>query len=118
METAVSAQVHPGVTPAAGVAPGNGGARIQSVLDSSAHPWVARPIGRAEGVVTDVNYAGGVMIIRSGGRSIEVVVLPSTPIVGRSSAFYAFSDIRRGARVQVLMNQRGSTYVAQMITLF
>ncbi|HEV3157202.1 MAG TPA: hypothetical protein VGZ00_07635 [Candidatus Baltobacteraceae bacterium] len=89
--------------------------RLRSVLDISSHPLPAHPAGTADGVVTQVNYSTGVMVVRQGSRTFEIVVLPSTPIVGSSSEYFTFSDIRRGVHVHVLMNQRGDIFVAQMI---
>jgi hypothetical protein len=57
------------------------------------------------------------MSVQMPNRRIDVVVLPSTTIQGSTNTFHTIADIVKGQRVQVVMSQRGSSFVAEIIHL-
>jgi hypothetical protein len=76
----------------------------------------AKDAGTIEGDVVGVDYRTGTIAVQSGARRIEIVVLPSTNIVG-SDKFHTISDIQKGSHVVVILSQRAGTYSAQIIRL-
>jgi hypothetical protein len=76
----------------------------------------AKNAGTVEGDVVAVDYRTGTISVQSGSRRIEIVVLPSTNIVG-SDKFHTIADIQKGSHVVVILSQRGGTYSAQIIRL-
>jgi hypothetical protein len=76
----------------------------------------AKNAGTIEGEVTAVDYRAGTIAVQSGGRRVEVVVLPSTNIVGHDN-FHTIADIQKGSRVQVILSERAGTFIAQIIKL-
>jgi len=73
--------------------------------------------GQIRGHVIGVDYRSGVMTVQGrNGRVLDILVLPSTTISGRSG-FQTISDISRGAQVHVIMSRRGNNFIAQIITL-
>jgi hypothetical protein len=76
----------------------------------------AKNAGTIEGDVVAVDYRTGTIAVQSGSRRLEIVVLPSTNIVG-SDKFHTIADIQKGSRVVVILSQRGGTYSAQIIRL-
>jgi Cu/Ag efflux protein CusF len=78
----------------------------------------SRDAGTIEGVVTAVDYRKGLITLQSPGRGrLDVVVLPSTTFEGRGTDFQAFSDVVRGAKVEILASRRGDFLVAQVVRL-
>lgn len=73
--------------------------------------------GSIEGEVVSVDYRTSRFSVRSGTTTYDVVVLPSTDFQGRNNAFRGIIDIKKGAHVNVMLSQRASTYVAQIIHL-
>jgi hypothetical protein len=76
----------------------------------------AKNAGTIEGDVVAVDYRTGTISVQSGSRRIEIVVLPSTNIVG-SDKFHTIADIQKGSHVVVILSQRAGTYSAQIIRL-
>jgi molecular chaperone DnaK (HSP70) len=76
----------------------------------------AKNAGTIEGQVVAVDYRTGTIAVQAGSRRLEIVVLPSTNIVG-SDKFHTIADIQKGSRVSVLLSQRAGTYSAQIIRL-
>lgn len=78
----------------------------------------SRDAGTIEGVVTAVDYRKGLITLQSPGRGrLEIVVLPSTTFEGRGTDFQAFSDVVRGAKIEILASRRGDFLVAQVVRL-
>lgn len=113
LPAAVSAEPKP--TPSASLTPA-AASRLRTILDMNGHPLPAHPAASVDGVVTNVKYGSGLITVHAGDHhDVEIVVLPSTTIVGKHAGFFTFSDLRRGAHVHVLMSERGGIFVAQMI---
>ena len=77
----------------------------------------AKDAGSIEGEVVSVDYRTNRMIVRSGTTTYDVTVLPSTDFRGRTNSFHGFTDIKRGAHVDVMLSQRAQTLTAQIIHL-
>ena len=74
--------------------------------------------GTIEGRVTTIDYQRDVLGVDAGPRGrIDVNVMPSTSIQGKDSAYHAFTDIKRGQRVQILSSIADGKYVAQIIRI-
>jgi hypothetical protein len=80
----------------------------------------ARNAGTIEGRVASIDYKSGVMSVDvpQGGskKTYDVLVVPGTNIQGNKT-FHTIADLKKGARVQVLLSQHGATYTAQIIRL-
>jgi hypothetical protein len=80
----------------------------------------AKNAGTIDGRVASINYKTGEMMVDVGQggskRSFDVLVVPGTNIQGNGD-FHTIADLKKGAHVQVLMSQHGSTYTAQIIRL-
>jgi hypothetical protein len=76
--------------------------------------------GTIDGRVGSIEYHTGRMTVdvSRGGvkKTYDVVVVPGTNIQG-AKGFHTIADLKKGAHVQVLMSQHGSTYTAQIIRL-
>lgn len=78
----------------------------------------SRNAGTLEGVVTAVDYRKGIITLQSPGRGkLDVLVLPSTTFEGRGPDFQAFSDVVRGAKVEILASRRADFFIAQVVRL-
>jgi len=77
----------------------------------------AKAAGTIEGQVLSIDYGASTMSVDSGGKTIDVRILPSTNIEGGGDDFHSIADIKKGQRLRVLLSKRGSTYSAQIITL-
>lgn len=73
--------------------------------------------GSVEGEVVSVDYRTSHFSVKSGTTVYDIVVLPSTDFQGRNNAFRGMIDIKKGAHVSVMLSQRATTYVAQIIHL-
>jgi hypothetical protein len=73
--------------------------------------------GVIDGVVSAVDYRSGMMSVQMLSRRIDVLVLPSTTIQSSTNTFHTIADIVKGQRVQVVMSQRGNSFVAEIIHL-
>lgn len=73
--------------------------------------------GAVDGEVTSVDYRTSHFTVRAGGMTYDVVVLPSTDFEGPTNAFRGITDIKKGAHLSVMLSQRATTYVAQIIHL-
>jgi len=78
----------------------------------------ARNAGTIVGRVEGIDYKTGVMTVVTLGarRTYDVLVVPGTNILGNRD-FHTIADLKRGARVEILMSQHGATYTAQIIHL-
>jgi hypothetical protein len=76
----------------------------------------AKNAGTIEGEVVAVDYRAGTIVVQSGGRRVDVVVLPSTNIQGHDN-FHTIADIAKGSRVSVILSERAGTFIAQIIRL-
>jgi|HubBroStandDraft_6_1064221.scaffolds.fasta_scaffold588231_1 hypothetical protein len=80
-------------------------------------PLRQRNGGQIRGHVMNVDYRSGMMTVQArNGRILDILVLPSTNISGRSG-FQTIADIARGAQVHVIMSRRGNSFIAQLITI-
>jgi len=77
----------------------------------------AKAAGTIEGQVVAIDYGGSTMSVESGGKTIDVTILPSTNIEGGGNDFHSIADIKKGQKLRVLLSKRGSMYSAQIITL-
>ena len=77
----------------------------------------AKDAGSIDGEIVAVDYRTNHIIVRSGPSIYDVVVLPSTDFRGRSNGFHGFTDLRRGAHVNVMLSQREKTLTAQIVHL-
>ena len=80
----------------------------------------AKNAGTIQGRITSIDYHTGVMAVdvTGGGakKTYDVLVVPGTNIQGAKD-FHTIADLKKGARVEVLMSQHGTTYTAQIIRL-
>jgi hypothetical protein len=80
----------------------------------------ARNAGSIDGRVTSIDYKTGEMLVEVGQggakKTYDVMVVPGTNIQGNGD-FHTIADLKKGARIQVLMSQHGTTYTAQIIRL-
>jgi hypothetical protein len=76
----------------------------------------AKNAGTIDGEVVAVDYRAGTIGVQSGGRRVDVVVLPSTNIQGHDN-FHTIADIAKGSHVEVILSRRGDTFIAQIIRL-
>jgi len=77
----------------------------------------ARNAGSIDGVVTAIDYQAGTMTVAAGVRKVDVTIQSGTTIQGPANGFRTIADIKKGARVRVLMSERGKSFTAQIITL-
>ena len=77
----------------------------------------ARDGGVIAGKILGVDYQRGVMSLRAGRGTIDVYVLPTTNIQGKSSNYHTIADLRRGQNVEVFTSVQGPRTNAQIITL-
>jgi Cu/Ag efflux protein CusF len=91
-----------------------------SVAPSAAYDALsAKDAGSIDGHVKSIDYNTGLMTVEvahGAKKTYEVMVVPGTSIVGAKD-FHTIADLKKGAHVQVLMSQHGSTYTAQSIRL-
>ncbi len=90
-----------------------------SVSAASVPPAEApgRDAGSVNGKVSEIDYRGSHMTVLSGKRCYAILIQPSTSIVGKGKDFYEIADIKRGARVEVLLSEKAGAYIAQIIHL-
>lgn len=73
--------------------------------------------GIVSGQVTSVDYQRGLLAVLSGGRKIDVTVLPSTNIQGKGGGYHSIAEIVRGAQVEIFTSIAEGKYTAQIIRL-
>jgi len=78
---------------------------------------VRKDLGSIEGEVVSVDYRTSHFGVKSGTTVYDVTVLPSTDFRGSNNAFRGFSDIKKGAHITVMLSQRATSFVAQIIRL-
>ncbi len=88
-----------------------------STVSESPSEGPGRNVGSVGGKVSEIDYRSSRMTVLAGKRCYDIVVQPSTSIVGKSREFYEIADIKRGARVEVLLSEKGGAYIAQIIHL-
>ncbi len=76
----------------------------------------SRPAARVHGVIESIDYASGTLVVRSGGHTTMVAVVPSTSIYGGPS-YAGLSDLRRGQNVDISVYEIDGRLVAQSIRL-
>ena len=76
----------------------------------------SRPAARVHGVIESIDYSSGTLVVRSGGRSTLVAVVPSTSIYG-GPGYSGLSDLRRGQSVDISVYEIDGRLVAQSIRL-
>ena len=72
--------------------------------------------GSISGTVAGVDYGSASLLIATPRGVVPVAVTPTTSIF-RGSAFASFSDLARGARVNVDFSEIGGRLVAQIIRI-
>ncbi len=81
-----------------------------------ARPSRAKNRGVVAGEVADIDYGRGVIILQTQHRGkLEIVVSPSTSILGRENEYGTISDIARGSRLSVFISEVDGRLVAQII---
>lgn len=73
--------------------------------------------GGVDGKVSEIDYRGSHMTVLAGKRCYAILIQPSTSIIGKGKDFYEIADIKRGARVEVLLSEKAGAYIAQIIHL-
>lgn len=73
--------------------------------------------GLISGQVTWIDYQRGLLGIVSGGRKIDVTVLPSTNIQGKGGGYHSIAEIERGSHVEIFTSVAAGKYTAQIIRL-
>jgi hypothetical protein len=76
-----------------------------------------RDAGSVLGKVSEIDYRGSRMTVLAGKRCYTILIQPSTSILGKGKDFYEIADIKRGARVEVLLSEKAGAYIAQIIHL-
>lgn len=71
--------------------------------------------GVISGRVLRVDYQRGVVQVSTAGRTLAVIVLPSTNIEGGGSGYRTLADLARGVRVQIFTSLASGRYIAQII---
>jgi len=81
-------------------------------------PAHARDGGVLSGKIVGIDYVRGWMSVRAPhNRMVDVYVMPSTNIQGRTSGYYTIADLKRGENVEVFTSVIGSRTNAQIIKL-
>jgi hypothetical protein len=73
--------------------------------------------GIISGQVTSVDYQRGILGVKSGGKNVDVIVLPSTNIQGHGNGYHSIAEIVRGDRVDIFTSLADGKYTAQIIRL-
>lgn len=74
--------------------------------------------GVVAGTVTGIDYVRGIMSMRADKRGpMDVYVLPSTNIQGKSSGYFTITDLKKGSNVEVFTSVVGTRTNAQIIKL-
>lgn len=74
--------------------------------------------GTIDGRLTAVDFQRSVIGVDAGPRGrFELVVMPSTSIEGKDSAYHSFTDLKAGQRVEIFSSIAGGQYVAQIIRI-
>jgi cytolysin (calcineurin-like family phosphatase) len=80
----------------------------------------AKSAGTIQGRITTIDYHTGLMTVDvtqgSAKKTYDVLVVPGTNIQGAKD-FHTIADLKKGARVEVLMSRHGTTYTAQIIRI-
>lgn len=101
----VPSPVYAGPTPPAAAA-------LEAVPDR------ARDGGVLAGTITAIDYVRGIMSMRADKRgAMDVYVLPSTNIQGKSNGYFTISDLKKGSSVEVFTSVVGTRTNAQIIKL-
>jgi hypothetical protein len=108
-------------TPAGSAGPAATAVATAPLPTSSAEDALAaKSAGTIQGRVTSIDYHPGLMTVdvAQGGmkKTYDVLVVPGTNIQGAKD-FHTIADLKKGARVEVLMSRHGTTYTAQIIRI-
>lgn len=76
----------------------------------------SRPAARVHGVIESIDYSSGTLVVRSGGHTTLVAVVPNTSIYG-GPGYSGLSDLRRGQTVDISVYEIDGRLVAQSIRL-
>gem|GEM_PF-1886394 len=76
-------------------------ARTEKGTDAPPQSAPKATAGVLSGQVTSVDYQRGILAVSSGGRTVDVTVLPSTSIQGKGSGYHSIAEIVRGAHVEI-----------------
>lgn len=68
------------------------------------------------GTIVGINYAAGSVLVATARGLVPVQITPSTQIV-RGSEYASFTDIGRGARVEIDVAPIGGRLIAQFIRI-
>lgn len=77
----------------------------------------AQDRGVISGQVIGVDYSSGELLLQSGGRRFQVIVLPSTSIFQGRRGYATLADVSRGRRVDVWVSESGGRLFAQIIRI-
>jgi len=76
----------------------------------------SHPRGPVSGIVANVDYGAGRLIVLSHGRTVAIVITPSTAIY-RNEKYATLTDLQPGMRVDVSVNEVDGNVIAQTIRI-
>lgn len=76
----------------------------------------SRPREPISGVVSGVDYGAGRLGVTARGRSVTIVVTPSTAIY-RNGKYATLTDLQPGMRVDITVNEVDGNLIAQTIRI-
>jgi hypothetical protein len=78
----------------------------------------SKSAGEVEGQIVSMDYQRSLLSLQTKSRGkLDILVLPSTNIVDKDNGYASIADLKKGARVKILLSQRASTLNAQIIQL-
>ena len=75
-----------------------------------------RPAANLRGTIESIDYASGMIVVRSGDRTTPVAIVPNTTIYGHDG-YAGFSDLRRGQNVEISVYEVDGRLVAKSVRL-
>lgn len=83
--------------------------------------WSQTAPGRAGGVlhakVVTVDYGRGLLVVRVGGGTQTIRILPTTTIMTKHNSNGALVDLRPGTLVEIILSDVGGESVAQLVRI-
>jgi hypothetical protein len=76
----------------------------------------SHPMGPISGNVVSVDYGRNQLTVASHGRTVVVIVLPSTAIY-RGEKYATLTDLQAGMHVEISVNQVDGNVIAQIIRI-
>jgi hypothetical protein len=73
--------------------------------------------GVIDGTVTGVDYQRALFTVATSRGTTEISVMPTTSVLSPEPGYHTFSDVVKGAKVQVFTSKIGGKLVAQIIRL-